>query len=139
MTSPSGHSLPAHISPQETPDAGNCLFSSKEIAAGELVFHIDRPLALALDEPRLRETCEGCLRWMNGNSMGDDDDDDDDAKRLKDCLGCKVVRYCGKVGDFFLVWMLELDVDMRVFLRGFLMVFFFRMAQLVHVKEIAVV
>ena len=112
MSSPS-RSLPAHISIQETSNAGRCLITSKDIGPGELVFQIRRPLALALDAPRLRETCEGCLQWVNDGHIGIREDNDDDGKgtlseraiedtrRLKDCMGCKVVRYCGKVSVFF--------------------------------------
>ena len=112
MSSPSpSHSvLPAHISPQEIPNAGRCLVTSKDIGPGELVFQIRRPLALALDAPRLRETCEGCLQWVDGGHMGIKEGDYgdvatpsgravEDTKRLKDCMGCKVVRYCGKVSE----------------------------------------
>ncbi len=107
MTSPS-HSLPDHISAQQTPDAGKCLFTSKDIAGGDLVFRIDQPLALALDAPRLRDTCEGCLQWMNDGSTGVGGGDEDgeggqEIKKLRDCMGCRVVRYCGKVSrSFFL-------------------------------------
>lgn len=115
MTS-SSPSLPAHISTQETPDAGRCLYSSKDIAPGELIFRIRRPLALALDAPRLREICEGCLQWVDGGHMGIREGSYgkgtpsgravEDTRRLKDCMGCKVVRYCGKVSVVFLVFFL---------------------------------
>lgn len=104
------HSLPTHISTQETPNAGKCLFTSKDIAPGELVFQIGRPLVLVLDASRLKETCEGCLQWETGGHVGSREGDDgrgtqcgragEDSKRLKDCMGCKVVRYCGKVSVF---------------------------------------
>ena len=68
------------------------------------MFRIDRPLALALDAPRLRETCGQCLQWTSTDSTGLEDGGGGiftpvgaDIKKLRDCMGCKVVRYCGKV------------------------------------------
>lgn len=45
---------------------------------------------------------------------------DDDAKRLKDCLGCRVVRYCGKVSGFSWFGCLTFYVGDAGSLRGFL-------------------
>lgn len=94
--------LPAHIFHQKTPNAGTCLFTSKEISAGELIFRLERPLVSVLDSVRLRDTCEACLQWMPESAPGDEEigNREDERKILKDCLGCKVVRYCSKVCFF---------------------------------------
>lgn len=110
-------SLPTHIFPQKTPTAGTGLFTSKPLPAGELIFRLERPLVSVLDSVRLRDTCEGCFRWLPASADGRTEDaeltDGGEGGKgvLRDCLGCKVVRYCCKVGfyilDFFCVGLLE--------------------------------
>lgn len=89
-------SLPDHIVPQKTSDAGTCLFTSKELSAGELIFRIERPLVSVLDTARLRDTCEACFLLLPENRGGGRDPDGRTV--LKNCSGCRVVRYCCKVG-----------------------------------------
>jgi hypothetical protein len=106
MASPSD-SHPTHIYAQQSLNAGRCLFTSKEIGPGDLAFRIDHPLVLALNAPRLRDTCERCLLWMGNGYTGPEEGNDREVApagehihRLRDCQGCKVVRYCGKVSVF---------------------------------------
>ncbi len=96
--------LPSHIKARQAPDAGAGLFTSKQIPAGEEVFRIDRPLAAALDSPRLTQVCYECFLWPQENGKearmrlkGAPAVKD---RTLKDCLGCKVVKYCCKVGGY---------------------------------------
>ena len=68
---------------------GTGLFTTQPIAAGSLVFKIDRPLITVLDSPRLGYNCEWCLVSK----------EDENEVRLRACQGCKVSRYCGKVSS----------------------------------------
>ena len=84
---------------RQTQNAGIGVFASEDIGPGELVLHIPRPLVSALDTPHLTDTCYSCYLWLPGNKV-DEELEDDGAHQvsLKTCTGCKVVRYCSKVG-----------------------------------------
>ena len=81
---------PSHIDIRKTTTAGFGTFTSKEISAGQLIFKVERPLVVVLDFPRLSDTCEWCLKNVQDGTDG--------GRSLKACTGCKVVRYCSKVG-----------------------------------------
>ena len=83
-------SFPSYIQARQTAHAGLGLFTSERIEAGEFIFSIERPLITALDSGRLTDTCEWCLRVVRDGEEGE--------QRLRSCTGCKVVRYCRKVG-----------------------------------------
>ena len=68
---------------------GTGLFTTQPVAAGSLVFKIDRPLITVLDSTRLEYNCEWCLVSR----------EDENEVRLKACNGCKVSRYCDKVSS----------------------------------------
>ena len=91
-------SLPVHITARIIPSQGTGLFTSKRIEAGELVFKVERPLITVLDSARLRSCCEWCL---TSGHEGECLDDADVGVRLRACTGCRVVRYCSKVGQGF--------------------------------------
>lgn len=85
---------PPSLYTQQVPDKGTGLFTSRTIHAGELVFHIDRPLLCVPDNRCLNEVCYHCFVWLPGGmSMVDGI-----TTKLQVCTGCKVVRYCSKVG-----------------------------------------
>jgi len=83
--------LPANLKLRPTANAGLGLFTTEALPAGHLISQIERPLITVLDSARLTDTCEWCLRVFQG--------DDGNCASLKACKGCKVVRYCSKVGD----------------------------------------
>lgn len=85
-----------HASARPSPVAGRGLFADKDIGEGEIIFSIPRPIAHALEDKRLNDTCDNCFAWsglqhvLRGH----------DAPPLtaKACTGCRKVRYCSKVG-----------------------------------------
>ena len=82
--------------PQQTAYAGTGLFASKGIPAGELVIRINDPLVSVPDSPHLTDTCSNCFAWVPKGQAGAEDEYL--SVELKACTGCKIVRYCGKVG-----------------------------------------
>ena len=86
--------IPPRIHTQKSPDAGRGLFASDAIPPGVEILRIDRPLASVLDSPHLKDTCSECNLWLPEN-LGSQ------SKRLKTCQGCKITRYCCKVGLFY--------------------------------------
>lgn len=83
-------SPPEYIEARPSEKAGLGLFTSKSIPAGDLILEIKRPLITELDSARLADTCEWCLKHVQG--------DGEDRPKLRACTGCKIVRYCSKVG-----------------------------------------
>ena len=79
--------------------AGNGLFASKACGAGEEIFRIDRPLISVLDSPHLRDTCSGCYEWVPINGVGQSGEEKGPKIILRACQGCRVDRYCSKVGS----------------------------------------
>jgi SET and MYND domain-containing protein len=73
---------------------GNGLFATGDINTGENVLHVKSPFAAVLDTPRLEDTCSACFgrRQLDG------------VAELKGCTGCRVVKYCDRVGGFFLLF-----------------------------------
>jgi hypothetical protein len=81
---------------KSTPEAGTGLFAARQIKLSEAILSVDQPLMLALDTPRLNDTCYYCLLFLERpGSIGRNDKAE--TKTLKACTGCKVVRYCDKV------------------------------------------
>lgn len=66
---------------------GRGLFASTTIKVGEDVLNITSPFVAVLDTPRLSDTCSGCLGSGPLHHSGP----------LKNCTGCKVVKYCDRV------------------------------------------
>lgn len=86
-------SIDHHIERKPAGDAGDGLFATDTIPAGKEIFSVEQPLAYVLDTPHLLDTCVHCLRKATKN-----DDSRTMEVKLKRCMGCKVVRYCGEVG-----------------------------------------
>ena len=86
--------LPAHITTRAVPSQGIGLFTSQPLEAGEFIFKDQRPLITVLDSARLRNCCEWCLTAGHDGDL----DDGGGGVRLRACTGCRVVRYCTKVG-----------------------------------------
>ena len=86
---------------REAPNAGIGLFAAKDFASGEVIFRVTRPLVSALDSPHLKDTCYNCYSWLPEDQRdGEDEESGPGVVRLKACTGCRVARYCGKVGSF---------------------------------------
>lgn len=79
---------------QTVPGAGNGLFTTVAVGEGQEIFFLDHPLAYALDARRLQDTCANCLRKAT-----EDGDFSTPEVKLRRCMGCKVVKYCGEVGE----------------------------------------
>ena len=91
--------LPAHIyTKPASNNAGNGLFTSKGLSAGEEILRIDRPLVSVLDSPHLKDACSNCYVWVPENGVGQFGEEGGITTKLKACQGCKVDRYCSKVG-----------------------------------------
>ena len=89
----------SNIYTQETSYAGTGVFAAKDIDPGEKIFGIDRPLVSALDSGHLKDTCYNCYLWIPEEQRDEEDEDSGmERVRLKACTGCRVARYCGKVG-----------------------------------------
>ena len=87
-------SPPSHLYPQETAVAGSGLFASEAIPPGVEILQIERPLVYVLDSPHLKDTCSECSLWLPEKRH----DHAPHSKSLKACHGCKITRYCCKVG-----------------------------------------
>lgn len=90
--------LPPPIYTQKIANAGTGLFASEVIPPGVEILRVDRPLVSVLDTPHLKDTCSECSLWLPENGDGRDAQ----SKRLKACQGCKITKYCSKVGLFLL-------------------------------------
>ncbi|KAF4309622.1 hypothetical protein GTA08_BOTSDO02492 [Botryosphaeria dothidea] len=74
---------------KSSPVAGNGLFAKQDIAAGDLVFSLKRPLISVLDNVSLDSCCANCFTSTGFGATNTDIE-------LKACMGCKTLKYCGK-------------------------------------------
>lgn len=91
--------LPSHLLYHNDHIAGRGLSTKATVAAGKEILEIERPLAAALNTSHLRDTCDNCYIWVPSSSQGRGSLSSSSGVevKLKDCLGCKVVRYCSRV------------------------------------------
>ena len=75
--------------------AGRTLSVNKDFAKGEEILKVERPIA-ALDSKIVPHCCANCFLWDAAHYGLVDNPLD-----LKACLGCKVVKYCSKVRDYY--------------------------------------
>lgn len=76
-----------------TGSAGDGMLSIRRIEPGEVVFALDRPLLIALDNSKLDSACSNCLACkVTAASLFEPD-----PLRLQTCAGCHTLRYCSKV------------------------------------------
>ena len=55
------------------------------------MLRIERPLVAVLNQKHLTRACEWCFIWVP--------EGEEEAKtKLRACQGCRIVRYCSKVG-----------------------------------------
>jgi hypothetical protein len=83
-------------------ETGRGLYASRDISARESIISIQRPLVIALDVPRLKDTCYSCLGYEDEYRRSVEGPHEDEDNNLQICTGCHVVRYCSKVGAGFL-------------------------------------
>jgi hypothetical protein len=69
-------------------------FAFKNIKPGEVIIRVGHPLVSVPGTPRLAEICSNCFLWEPGSDIADSGNDQ---VGLKACMGCRVVKYCGKV------------------------------------------
>ncbi|KKY26210.1 putative set and mynd domain [Diplodia seriata] len=74
---------------KKSPVAGNGLFAKQDIAAGDLVFALNRPLITVLDSVSLDSCCANCFASTGFGATNNQLD-------LKACTGCRTVKYCGR-------------------------------------------
>jgi Pyruvate/2-oxoacid:ferredoxin oxidoreductase delta subunit len=94
--------LPPNVYREEVPDAGSGLFASQAFEPGEEVFRVRSPLVSVLNQSQLTTACANCFLWVPENSEdavgGGDIGERPKRKKLRACQGCKILRYCSKVG-----------------------------------------
>lgn len=94
--------FPPHIFTKQAPNnAGNGLFSSQAIDACTEIFRIDRPLVSVLDSRHLKDACSNCYVWVPDHGMGQMGGEQGRDVKLRACQGCKISRYCTKVGRYY--------------------------------------
>lgn len=76
--------------------AGNGLFATTDIAAGELIFSLERPAIAVLDSKQLDRVCSNCFASSEDRAVKYGDVAS--VVNVKACTGCRVLRYCSKVG-----------------------------------------
>src|SRR5436305_13659238 len=81
---------------QSTSGAGHGLFAARQIELNNVILSVAQPLMVALDTPRLKDTCYHCFLFLE-KSGSIKRNDKTQAKTLKACTGCNVARYCDKV------------------------------------------
>lgn len=75
---------------------GRGLLANRDISQDEDVISIRTPLVIALDIPRLKDTCYACLGYKESCQKTEENNWGHDLN-LQICTGCHVVRYCSKV------------------------------------------
>ena len=82
---------------QNTASSGRGAFASQDIPAGSLVLEISNPLICIPDDAHLDDCCSYCMSWKPSSGASSVAQSYTDDAPLSYCLGCKVVKYCGKV------------------------------------------
>ena len=79
-------------------NAGSGLFASRAIEPGQEISRTEQQLVSVLDSPHLRDACANCYIWCPPTGVGQFGEEKGAGVTLKACLGCKINRYCSKVG-----------------------------------------
>jgi hypothetical protein len=82
---------------------GKGLFAKCFIAERQPIITIWRPQVIALDTPRLKDTCYQCLGYNAEVAQNREEAKWGDRQKLQICTGCHTVRYCSKVGKDLLL------------------------------------
>ena len=84
----------SNVKPHSTPATGTGLLASLDYAEGLEIVRIVRPFAVALDSKHLQSTCASCFSGLPEAQIHTEAP----STKLRDCLGCNIVKYCSKVG-----------------------------------------
>ena len=77
---------------RKTPGAGVTLYAAKDLPASAVVLEDLNPFVAVLDTPMLTRACSWCFVFLEEAPA-------DEGVKLGNCSGCKIPRYCGKVGS----------------------------------------
>lgn len=88
-----------------SPASGKGAFASRDMNVSEIIIRFTEPYLMALDTPRLSDTCYKCHnqpstcngRFSRSTEPEATHTNSDGDEFLKKCAGCKVVRYCDLV------------------------------------------
>ncbi|EKG22146.1 hypothetical protein MPH_00473 [Macrophomina phaseolina MS6] len=69
--------------------SGKGLFANQDIAAGDLIFSLKRPLIAVLDNVSLDSCCANCFASTGFGATNND-------LSLRACTGCSTLKYCGR-------------------------------------------
>lgn len=75
---------------------GNGAFAFQAFQAGAPIFALKRPLVGILDTKRLSDTCANCYVGVEGTPHASTSSLNENIQ-VSACVGCKYLRYCGKV------------------------------------------
>ena len=76
---------------------GTGLKASNPISAGKCIDSVAQPLIVALDTPRLKDTCYYCYEMKQRSNVASGGDvTQTEGEQLKACSGCHIVKYCCK-------------------------------------------
>jgi hypothetical protein len=68
---------------------GKGLFATRDLAAGDRIYAVNRPFLAAVSASSLTSTCSNCF-WTEGSDESD--------KKCLACSQCKMLYFCSKVG-----------------------------------------
>lgn len=97
----------AYPTPCEALPGQTGLVAAVTLPPGAPILSIEEPGLVIVDSPHLDDTCDACVAWSpsgaSATARGDWSRPGSGAPSpspsLKSCVGCQVVRYCGKVRD----------------------------------------
>ena len=73
---------------------GRGRYAQKDIAPGEVLLSLDRPLIAVLDRSRIIDTCSWCFSWTELPMLSGAGPNQ--VTKVNACVGCKKVKYCSK-------------------------------------------
>ena len=83
---------------RSNPATGNGIFALFDLPASAPVIEDTNPFVAVLDSPTLKTACSWCFVYAEEVSQ-------DERIKLSACTGCKIARYCGKVGSMSSVFL----------------------------------
>lgn len=79
---------------KKSPLGGRGRFATKDIAPGDVLLSLDRPLIAVLDRQRISDTCSWCFSWTELPMLSGAGPNQ--ITKVNFCVGCKKVKYCSK-------------------------------------------
>lgn len=86
--------IPLEICTSAIQGAGFGIVTKKALLAGTEVFRTNKPFVTASFDPQ--SSCDNCY-YNSSSGINAAGDYDAEVRKLFDCIGCKSVKYCGKV------------------------------------------